>query len=184
MPPMLLIATGVAWAPGPGYLLGQSQGSFAGRLYYERCFNKRLDSGEQVFAFQVRTRLIVREIPTLSGAGQVDGAAGPHPLVAQKDAGAVLAHFEGVAILQVAFSCLAVGNAEKAGDPVDIEIVQIKRCSGEPVAAITGAVMAKERAAGQAIGWWLPVLFNHGDSDPGRQFPLNRVLRSAAEAGE
>lgn len=75
---------------------------------------------EEIFALQIRAGLVVGEITTLAGTGEMDRASSDHPVAAEKDTGAIGPGFEGIFPLDIAFAHLAVADIEMSGQAVDI----------------------------------------------------------------
>lgn len=98
---------------------------------------------QQIFTVKVWTGGFVGEGATLFGACLMDGAALVQLAVGEKDAGAVVAYLEGVAIFNVLFAHLTVGDTEMPGDTVDIGCGDEKARSRQTVAAYSGAKVAK-----------------------------------------
>ena len=100
-----------------------------------------MDRGQKVVALDIGTGFAVGIVATLFRPGLMHTAPFTEPVIGEKDAGTVLAGFEGVFALHVPLADLAVGNTEMPGQAVDIVGHDIERGPLEPVAAVAGTVV-------------------------------------------
>jgi hypothetical protein len=81
----------------------------------------------------------------------VNRAPGTNLPIAQEDAGTVVPHPERILSFDISSPDLSIGDFEMASDTVYIGRIQIESRSLEPVAAITGAIIAEHRVACVAV---------------------------------
>ena len=82
----------------------------------------------------------------------MDRASATHFLIAEEDAAAVWAGFEGVSFNDILVACLAVGNVEMAGDAINVNSVEEQRCPLQTIAAVAGAIIAIHSITREDVG--------------------------------